>query len=138
MEAWCSTLSLVYTWFDLLSAARKAAAQHDYSRVITEFQSDAIVLASLQFYTVTHCPRWKPQMLEACSPLSWYILTFRMYRADSTGSPDDVFIAVMGMTGAGKSTFIEHCTKPTERLSGHELSSCRHIRGREARPIVDW
>ncbi|OAG14668.1 hypothetical protein CC77DRAFT_1066727 [Alternaria alternata] len=30
----------------------------------------------------------------------------------------------MGMTGAGKSTFIEHCTKPTERLSGHELSSC--------------
>ncbi|RYN50593.1 hypothetical protein AA0118_g10822 [Alternaria tenuissima] len=38
--------------------------------------------------------------------------------------PDDVFIAVMGMTGAGKSTFIEHCTKPTERLSGHELSSC--------------
>ncbi|KAL1797155.1 hypothetical protein ACET3X_003761 [Alternaria dauci] len=38
--------------------------------------------------------------------------------------PNDIFIAVMGMTGAGKSTFIEHCTKSTERLSGHELSSC--------------
>lgn len=39
-------------------------------------------------------------------------------------SPDDIFIAVMGMTGAGKSSFIEHCTKPPERLSSDGLFSC--------------
>ncbi|KAF1830684.1 hypothetical protein BDW02DRAFT_650469 [Decorospora gaudefroyi] len=39
-------------------------------------------------------------------------------------SAEDVFIAVMGMTGAGKSTFIEHCTKTPKSLSGHELISC--------------
>ncbi|KAJ5062283.1 P-loop containing nucleoside triphosphate hydrolase protein [Bipolaris maydis] len=32
--------------------------------------------------------------------------------------------AVMGMTGAGKSSFIEHCTKPPERLSSDGLFSC--------------
>ncbi|EDU47113.1 hypothetical protein PtrV1_06726 [Pyrenophora tritici-repentis] len=32
--------------------------------------------------------------------------------------------AVMGMTGAGKSTFIEYCTKPPERLSDDGLFSC--------------
>ncbi|EUC44407.1 hypothetical protein COCMIDRAFT_98324 [Bipolaris oryzae ATCC 44560] len=30
----------------------------------------------------------------------------------------------MGMTGAGKSSFIEHCTKPPERLSSDGLFSC--------------
>ncbi|KAG9186352.1 hypothetical protein G6011_02908 [Alternaria panax] len=51
-----------------------------------------------------------------------------MANTDVEGSqpvdPNDIFIAVLGMTGAGKSTFIEHCTKPVERLSGHGLSSC--------------
>ena len=40
-------------------------------------------------------------------------------------SPDDIFIAVMGMTGVGKSSFIEHCTKPPERLSSNGLFSCK-------------
>jgi len=38
----------------------------------------------------------------------------------------------MGMTGAGKSTFIEHCTNSLERLSGHGLASCRLLDSPEA------
>jgi GTP-binding protein EngB required for normal cell division len=37
---------------------------------------------------------------------------------------EDVVIAVMGVTGAGKSTFISQLTKE-EVVVGHSLSSCR-------------
>lgn len=37
--------------------------------------------------------------------------------------PDDVFVAVMGMTGAGKSTFISLCTGD-EVAVGHDLQAC--------------
>ncbi|KAH7177048.1 P-loop containing nucleoside triphosphate hydrolase protein, partial [Dactylonectria macrodidyma] len=37
-------------------------------------------------------------------------------------SPDDRFIAVMGITGAGKSTFISHLTNGEAKV-GHDLSS---------------
>lgn len=37
----------------------------------------------------------------------------------------DVFIALMGMTGAGKSTFISHCTEEEVRISEPgALESC--------------
>lgn len=41
------------------------------------------------------------------------------------GDPDneDIYIAVMGVTGAGKSTFISHCTE-AEVPVGHNLESC--------------
>ncbi|KAL4729784.1 hypothetical protein ACLX1H_004212 [Fusarium chlamydosporum] len=40
-------------------------------------------------------------------------------------SPSDIFIAVMGMTGAGKSTFISHCTEEEVRISEPgALESC--------------
>lgn len=42
-------------------------------------------------------------------------------------SPDDIFIAVMGMTGVGKTKFITDCTEePTENKS-HSLESCEYV-----------
>lgn len=35
--------------------------------------------------------------------------------------PNDIFIAVMGMTGAGKSTFISQCTESTNVKLEHSL-----------------
>ncbi|KAJ3455218.1 hypothetical protein MRS44_013818 [Fusarium solani] len=43
-------------------------------------------------------------------------------RDDVEYSPEDRFIAVMGMTGSGKSTFISHLTNGDARV-GHDLSS---------------
>jgi hypothetical protein len=41
-------------------------------------------------------------------------------------SASDVFIAVMGMTGAGKSTFISHCTDEEVAISDPgALQSCK-------------
>lgn len=37
---------------------------------------------------------------------------------------DDVFIAIMGVTGAGKSTFISHCTEQEVQV-GHSLQACQ-------------
>jgi ABC-type proline/glycine betaine transport system ATPase subunit len=39
------------------------------------------------------------------------------------GSHEDEIIAVMGITGVGKSTFIEHLTKVGLKI-GHSLQSC--------------
>ena len=39
--------------------------------------------------------------------------------------PDDIIIGVMGMTGAGKSTFISNCAGIALGI-GHGLSSCMH------------
>lgn len=40
--------------------------------------------------------------------------------------PQDVVIAVMGVTGAGKSTFISHLT--TENVGiGHGLEGCKYL-----------
>ncbi|KAI0886793.1 P-loop containing nucleoside triphosphate hydrolase protein [Annulohypoxylon maeteangense] len=41
----------------------------------------------------------------------------------SASSNNDVFIAVMGVTGAGKSTFISHCTENQVEI-GHDLQAC--------------
>ena len=38
--------------------------------------------------------------------------------------PADIFVAVMGMTGAGKSTFISLCTGE-EVVVGHDLQACK-------------
>jgi type IV secretory pathway VirB4 component len=38
----------------------------------------------------------------------------------------DIFIAVMGVTGAGKSTFISHCTQKAVKI-GHDLQACKCI-----------
>ena len=35
----------------------------------------------------------------------------------------DLYVAVMGTTGAGKSTFISHCTREEVRI-GHDMESC--------------
>jgi type IV secretory pathway VirB4 component len=42
----------------------------------------------------------------------------------SDSSKDDVIIAVVGVTGAGKSTFIEKCCGDTINIAGHNLVSC--------------
>ncbi|KAF4955417.1 hypothetical protein FSARC_11849 [Fusarium sarcochroum] len=47
------------------------------------------------------------------------------FQAPFQPSPNDVFIALMGMTGAGKSTFISHCTEEEVRISDPgALESC--------------
>ncbi|KAH6639507.1 P-loop containing nucleoside triphosphate hydrolase protein [Boeremia exigua] len=38
--------------------------------------------------------------------------------------PEDIIIAILGATGAGKSSFIENCTKDRRPCIGHELTSC--------------
>jgi ABC-type uncharacterized transport system ATPase component len=42
---------------------------------------------------------------------------------DRLRSPNDRFIAVMGVTGAGKSTFISRCAGQDVTV-GHDLTSC--------------
>jgi ABC-type hemin transport system ATPase subunit len=44
----------------------------------------------------------------------------------SDSSKDDVIIAVVGVTGAGKSTFIEKCCGDTVNIAGHNLISCEN------------
>jgi ABC-type multidrug transport system ATPase subunit len=41
-------------------------------------------------------------------------------------SPEDAIIVVMGMTGAGKSTFISHCTKEPQPEGIDGLLSCKN------------
>ncbi|KAJ8111806.1 hypothetical protein OPT61_g5684 [Boeremia exigua] len=38
--------------------------------------------------------------------------------------PDDIIIAILGTTGAGKSSFIANCTKDRHPQIGHDLTSC--------------
>ncbi|KIM75842.1 hypothetical protein PILCRDRAFT_13215 [Piloderma croceum F 1598] len=45
-------------------------------------------------------------------------------RSKSTGSKEDQIVAVMGPTGAGKSTFIQHATGQNDQNIGHGLQSC--------------
>jgi polynucleotide 5'-kinase involved in rRNA processing len=40
----------------------------------------------------------------------------------TSDSPDDVFIAVLGLTGVGKSTFVTLCTQKEIQI-GHQLES---------------
>jgi hypothetical protein len=47
----------------------------------------------------------------------------QLLREAVKNSPDDIFIAVMGLTGAGKSTFVTECTGE-EGGVGHTLESC--------------
>lgn len=54
------------------------------------------------------------------SPLA---ATFSKQRLIMGFRPTDIFIPVMGVTGAGKSTFISLCTKESVPI-GHELESC--------------
>ena len=42
------------------------------------------------------------------------------------GSLEDVYVAVMGITGAGKSTFIETLTGKKINI-GHGLFSCKYL-----------
>jgi ABC-type nitrate/sulfonate/bicarbonate transport system ATPase subunit len=42
----------------------------------------------------------------------------------TSNSPDDVFIAVLGLTGVGKSTFVTLCTQKEIHI-GHHLESCQ-------------
>jgi GTP-binding protein EngB required for normal cell division len=48
------------------------------------------------------------------------------YRDGCVPKESDIFIAVMGVTGAGKSTFISKCTTREVKI-GHELQACVHI-----------
>ena len=43
--------------------------------------------------------------------------------ADIVSGPNDVFIAIMGVTGAGKSTFISKCCDKAPGI-GHNLQAC--------------
>lgn len=47
----------------------------------------------------------------------------RAFRDGYEPKASDVFIAVMGVTGAGKSTFISKCTEKEVRI-GHNLQAC--------------
>ncbi|KAJ8114631.1 hypothetical protein OPT61_g3543 [Boeremia exigua] len=42
----------------------------------------------------------------------------------ATLDPDDIFIAVMGMTGAGKTKFVTDCTEESAEDEFHSLESC--------------
>lgn len=43
--------------------------------------------------------------------------------------PDDLIVAVMGVTGAGKSTFISHCTSGSQGpVISHGITSCEYAR----------
>ncbi len=46
--------------------------------------------------------------------------------ADDFCSIKDVYIGVMGVTGAGKSTFIATCTDKFVQV-GHKLESCEYV-----------
>jgi len=48
----------------------------------------------------------------------------RAFRDGYEPKPSDVFIAIMGVTGAGKSTFISKCTEKEVRI-GHNLQACK-------------
>jgi len=48
----------------------------------------------------------------------------RAFRDGYEPQPSDVFIAVMGVTGAGKSTFISKCTEKEVRI-GNTLQACK-------------
>lgn len=47
----------------------------------------------------------------------------KLFRTGYDAQPGDVFIAIMGVTGAGKSTFISHCTEKQLEI-GHGLQGC--------------
>ena len=51
-----------------------------------------------------------------------FILQIDLWSAECY-SPDDVYIAIMGVTGAGKSTFISKCCQKAEKGIGHGLKS---------------
>lgn len=59
-----------------------------------------------------------PQLKYGVFP-NFYVETAKLTLA----SPEDVVIAVMGITGAGKSTFINHLVDQDVKI-GHELVSC--------------
>ncbi len=44
---------------------------------------------------------------------------------DKLPSPEDSFVAVMGVTGAGKSTFISRLAGDGAKV-GHDLVSCKY------------
>lgn len=43
----------------------------------------------------------------------------RRSTASTPDKPDDILIAVMGITGSGKSTFISHCTEDVVPVGNH-------------------
>lgn len=47
----------------------------------------------------------------------------RAFRDGYEAKPGDVFVAIMGVTGAGKSTLISKCTEKQVRI-GHDLQAC--------------
>lgn len=60
----------------------------------------------------------------------------KQFRAGYEPSPDDVFIAIMGMTGSGKSTFISHCTNGKVQI-GHDLMACKSVHGFSNSVVTD-
>ncbi|KAG7288270.1 hypothetical protein NEMBOFW57_007801 [Staphylotrichum longicolle] len=48
------------------------------------------------------------------------------FRAGRAPGPNDVFIAVMGVTGSGKSSFISLCSGKSVKI-GHDLQSCTSV-----------
>jgi GTP-binding protein EngB required for normal cell division len=52
-----------------------------------------------------------------------FVADERYFRGGFEPQESDIFIAVMGVTGSGKSTFISHCTDQKVQV-GHSLQSC--------------
>jgi len=52
-----------------------------------------------------------------------FVTDERYFRNGNQPRESDVFIALMGVTGAGKSTFISHCTDMAVKV-GHTLQGC--------------
>lgn len=48
-----------------------------------------------------------------------------LLREGSRPRPTDILVAVMGMTGAGKSSFISLCTGRDDAIIGHGLEACQ-------------
>jgi len=55
------------------------------------------------------------------------------FRDGLAPTESDMFIAVMGVTGAGKSTFISHLTQKPIKI-GHDLQACESSSGRAEPP----
>ena len=55
---------------------------------------------------------------------SWTPSSQDTQRQNLGGMPENVFVALMGVTGSGKSTFISHCTNQEVQI-GHNLQACK-------------
>jgi hypothetical protein len=69
-------------------------------------------------------PRWEflPPFLRV---LSFFLAAMVSHSTHRRGQNGEVFIAVIGVTGAGKTTFISRATGRSDLEIGHSIDSCK-------------